>query len=127
MHAPSDPAHRVVTHMQAFRPDDFHKKYHSDMRNEDPNISREDDAGVCLDTSDKCEEWAALGECTKNQMYMLGVGSDAAGACRKACGLCDVCSQGDSACYHRNREKAGYLHLTEEVKELTGRELPVQF
>jgi prolyl 4-hydroxylase len=113
--------------MQAFRPDDFHKLYHSERGSERPHITREDDAGVCMDTHVKCVEWAAAGECTKNPMYMVGVGSDAAGACRKACGLCEVCSYGDAACYHRNRNKAGYLDLTEEVKHMTGRDLPVQY
>lgn len=80
-----------------------------------------------MDVNDKCVEWAAMGECTKNAMYMLGVGSDAAGACRKACGLCEVCAQGGRACYHKNREKAGYLDLTEEVKHMTGTDLPAQF
>ena len=113
--------------MQAFRPDDFHKIYHSDRHSKGPRLTRENDAGVCIDTNSKCEEWAAMGECTKNPMYMLGVGSDAAGECRKACGLCEVCAQGDSACYHKNREKAGYLDLTQEVKTMTGNDLPVQF
>ena len=37
--------------------------------------------GGCNDTNDRCEEWAAWGECEKNAGYMLS-------ACRKACGKC---------------------------------------
>jgi hypothetical protein len=115
-------------HVQAFRPDDFHKIYHSERRAEPATGSpREEDAGVCMDTHEKCAEWAASGECSKNPMYMRGEGSDSAGACRLACGLCQACAVGDAACYHNNRAKAGYLDLTQEVFQLTGQHLPVQF
>ncbi|MCO5587110.1 hypothetical protein L7F22_041057 [Adiantum nelumboides] len=41
----------------------------------------------CADEHERCAEWAAAGECTKNPAYM--VGSDQyAGACRKSCKVC---------------------------------------
>ncbi len=41
----------------------------------------------CENENDKCEEWAAYGECKKNPAYMVGT-PDWPGACRKACILC---------------------------------------
>jgi prolyl 4-hydroxylase len=41
----------------------------------------------CVNENDKCEEWAAYGECKKNPAYMVGT-PDWPGACRKACKLC---------------------------------------
>jgi hypothetical protein len=80
-----------------------------------------------MDTHEKCVDWAASGECTHNAPYMLGKGTDSAGACRKACKVCTVCEQGDTKCYHNNRAQAGYLSLSEEVMQMTGRILPAQF
>ena len=37
--------------------------------------------GDCVDSDDKCGDWAAAGECEKNKPFM-------AASCRKACGLC---------------------------------------
>ena len=31
------------------------------------------------------------------------------GACRKSCGECAVCAEGDAACARENRVRAGYL------------------
>jgi prolyl 4-hydroxylase len=42
---------------------------------------RKADPTGCTDANDRCEEWAAWGECEKNPGYMLS-------ACRKACGKC---------------------------------------
>ncbi len=44
-------------------------------------------SGDCVNENDKCEEWAAYGECKKNPAYMVGT-PDWPGACRKACKLC---------------------------------------
>lgn len=43
--------------------------------------------GACVNEDDKCEEWAAYGECQKNPAYMVGT-KEWPGACRKACKLC---------------------------------------
>ena len=37
--------------------------------------------GDCIDGDDRCGEWAALGECTKNAGYMMTT-------CRKSCKAC---------------------------------------
>uniref|UniRef100_A0A7N0V1B9 procollagen-proline 4-dioxygenase n=1 Tax=Kalanchoe fedtschenkoi TaxID=63787 RepID=A0A7N0V1B9_KALFE len=44
-------------------------------------------SGDCRDENENCERWAALGECAKNPLYMVG-SDDAAGFCRKSCGAC---------------------------------------
>lgn len=38
--------------------------------------------GECIDADERCEEWAAVGECEKNKNYMLKY-------CRPACDVCD--------------------------------------
>ncbi|OVA04395.1 Metridin-like ShK toxin [Macleaya cordata] len=43
--------------------------------------------GHCTDDNDRCEQWAALGECTKNPEYMLG-SPDLPGSCRRSCKVC---------------------------------------
>uniref|UniRef100_A0A7N0SWL0 procollagen-proline 4-dioxygenase n=1 Tax=Kalanchoe fedtschenkoi TaxID=63787 RepID=A0A7N0SWL0_KALFE len=49
-------------------------------------------SGDCKDENENCVRWAALGECTKNPLYM--VGSDrAAGFCQKSCGVCSSLEQ----------------------------------
>ncbi|CAM8996697.1 unnamed protein product [Rhodiola kirilowii] len=45
------------------------------------------DGGECADEHESCERWAALGECTKNPVYMVGT-PDLAGACRRSCKVC---------------------------------------
>ena len=65
----------------------------------------------CEDRDRSCADWAAKGECENNRKFMVG-DSFSLGACRAACGDCEVCG-GDRACQNRNREKAGYLSLDE--------------
>jgi hypothetical protein len=118
--------------VQPFRPDDFHKTYKTRETGfysspEYESERRLDDPGVCVDKNTKCAEWAAAGECKKNAVYMTGEGSDAPGSCRLACKACVVCATGDVKCYQKNREAAGYLHLVDEVKALTGQDLPARF
>ncbi|KAF9618277.1 hypothetical protein IFM89_000912 [Coptis chinensis] len=45
------------------------------------------DVGGCSDENERCEQWAALGECTKNPEYMVGT-SDLPGSCRRSCKVC---------------------------------------
>ncbi|PIA44681.1 hypothetical protein AQUCO_01700346v1 [Aquilegia coerulea] len=45
------------------------------------------DVGGCADENERCEQWAALGECTKNPEYMVGT-SNLPGACRRSCKVC---------------------------------------
>uniref|UniRef100_A0A7N0UNX3 procollagen-proline 4-dioxygenase n=1 Tax=Kalanchoe fedtschenkoi TaxID=63787 RepID=A0A7N0UNX3_KALFE len=45
------------------------------------------DGGECTDEHESCDRWAALGECTKNPVYMVGT-PDLAGACRRSCKVC---------------------------------------
>jgi 2OG-Fe(II) oxygenase superfamily len=118
--------------MQPFRPDDFHhimrKRQESGVYEATPGVlDRKDDPGVCMDVDSRCVEWAKSGECTKNPGYMTGADSENVGACRLACQTCQKCAEDDNACYFENRSKAGYLHLADEVKKLTNRDLPAQF
>ncbi|KAJ0987920.1 hypothetical protein J5N97_006276 [Dioscorea zingiberensis] len=43
--------------------------------------------GYCTDEDDNCSHWAAIGECQRNPVYMLGT-PDYYGTCRKSCGAC---------------------------------------
>ncbi|XP_039142907.1 probable prolyl 4-hydroxylase 6 [Dioscorea cayenensis subsp. rotundata] len=49
-----------------------------------PLIEFKDD---CTDEDDSCSQWAAIGECQRNPVYMLGT-PDYYGTCRKSCGAC---------------------------------------
>lgn len=50
-------------------------------------ILGETGGGNCADENESCERWAALGECTKNPVYMVG-SPDLPGACRRSCKVC---------------------------------------
>jgi prolyl 4-hydroxylase len=64
---------------------------------------------TCVDTNDKCEEWAQNGECERNPAYMIGI--DAVGSCSKSCcevmdrmeltmtqrRICEPCDKGEKA------------------------------
>jgi len=41
----------------------------------------------CTDEDENCPSWAALGECEKNPVYMIG-SPDYFGTCRKSCNAC---------------------------------------
>ncbi|CAD5170007.1 unnamed protein product [Musa acuminata subsp. malaccensis] len=43
--------------------------------------------GECTDEDANCPQWAAIGECKRNPVYMLGT-PDYYGSCRKSCGAC---------------------------------------
>lgn len=55
----------------------------------------------------------SAGECERNKNFMVG-DDFSLGACRAACGTCELCHAGDTACRNRNRERAGYLPLHED-------------
>eukprot|EP00271_Cylindrocystis_brebissonii_P020403 TRINITY_DN6737_c0_g1_i3.p2 TRINITY_DN6737_c0_g1~~TRINITY_DN6737_c0_g1_i3.p2 ORF type:complete len:146 (+),score=21.01 TRINITY_DN6737_c0_g1_i3:785-1222(+) len=46
------------------------------------------DPSKCENEDPRCEEWAAVGECSKNVAYMVGEG-EFLGSCRKACKACN--------------------------------------
>ncbi|KAG2499110.1 hypothetical protein HYH03_002695 [Edaphochlamys debaryana] len=73
-----------------------------------PGPGETDDPGFCVDAHASCEEWASKGECKRNASYMTGHGNQV-GQCRRACGVCEPCAEGDRDCYNRNRESQGYL------------------
>ncbi|XP_020572657.1 probable prolyl 4-hydroxylase 7 isoform X2 [Phalaenopsis equestris] len=63
-------------HVRAFDRNELDRKKHSlDSKEE------------CTDEDQNCSQWAAMGECQKNSVYMLGT-SDYYGSCRKSCGVC---------------------------------------
>ncbi|KAK6936828.1 Prolyl 4-hydroxylase alpha subunit, Fe(2+) 2OG dioxygenase domain, partial [Dillenia turbinata] len=49
-------------------------------------LSEADDEG-CSDEDEKCPNWAAVGECKRNPVFMIGT-SDYYGTCRKSCKAC---------------------------------------
>ena len=107
--------------VQPFRPDGFTNAYK--LLKDTGDYARvagppPPDPGYCEDTNDRCDEWASAGECDKNPGFMKGEGSDQPGHCRKACGTCTECAEGDRTCYRENREAAGYLDLSEEVQQM---------
>ncbi|ERN07494.1 hypothetical protein AMTRI_Chr12g275520 [Amborella trichopoda] len=42
---------------------------------------------TCKDENERCEKWAALGECKNNPEYMVG-SAEVPGACRRSCKVC---------------------------------------
>jgi len=50
-------------------------------------VSNSKVSGQCVDENDSCGHWAAIGECKKNPVYMVG-SPDSPGACRKSCHVC---------------------------------------
>ncbi|KAG2500412.1 hypothetical protein HYH03_001982 [Edaphochlamys debaryana] len=71
------------------------------------------DPGHCGDYDSECAKYAAQGDCEENRLYMVG-GAGFMGTCRRACGACEVCGEGDADCARRNRRRGGYLELSEE-------------
>ncbi|KAL0873311.1 hypothetical protein Bca101_023016 [Brassica carinata] len=47
----------------------------------------DDESGECSDEDENCGQWAQLGECKKNPVYMIG-SPDYFGTCRKSCNAC---------------------------------------
>lgn len=43
--------------------------------------------GECMDEDENCPRWAAIGECKKNPVFMIG-SPDYYGTCRKSCSAC---------------------------------------
>lgn len=41
----------------------------------------------CMDEDDNCPRWAAIGECQRNPVFMVG-SPDYYGTCRKSCNVC---------------------------------------
>ncbi|KAL6526965.1 hypothetical protein OROGR_016055 [Orobanche gracilis] len=57
-------------------------------------ISTEDDStqfesADCTDEDENCPQWAAIGECRRNPMFMIG-SPDYYGTCRKSCNVCSL-------------------------------------
>lgn len=50
------------------------------------DLARSDDAD-CTDEDENCPDWAAVGECQKNSVFMIG-SPDYYGTCRKSCNAC---------------------------------------
>ncbi|KAK9060881.1 hypothetical protein SSX86_018061 [Deinandra increscens subsp. villosa] len=45
------------------------------------------DDDLCTDEDDSCQQWAAVGECERNPIFMVGT-ADYYGTCRKSCNVC---------------------------------------
>ena len=62
--------------------------------------------------------WCASehGECTKNSGYMEG-GPGSVGNCRKACGKCTPCPEGDKECLELARSSQGFLTTSKDELE----------
>jgi len=41
----------------------------------------------CTDEDENCPKWAAIGECQRNPVFMVG-SPDYYGTCRKSCNVC---------------------------------------
>lgn len=81
------------------------------------------DAGLCSDLHPHCEHWALEGYCDLNAEFMVGSDSYVWGNCRASCKRCTVCAPEDQSCYRANRDRNGYLNLSDEILHLTGRPL----
>lgn len=51
------------------------------------DLNRSDDDANCTDEDDNCSRWAAIGECQRNSVFMIG-SPDYYGTCRKSCNAC---------------------------------------
>lgn len=51
------------------------------------NILSESDGSECNDEHENCYQWASIGECQRNPLYMIG-SADYYGTCRKSCKAC---------------------------------------
>lgn len=75
------------------------------------------DPAECHDLKkSNCEARVRAGQCKTKPDYMVGTGQPSVGAvgrCRQACGACEVCQDGDSACRVRNRERVGFVTIVE--------------
>eukprot|EP01023_Acetabularia_acetabulum_P019666 TRINITY_DN2004_c0_g1_i16.p1 TRINITY_DN2004_c0_g1~~TRINITY_DN2004_c0_g1_i16.p1 ORF type:complete len:176 (+),score=36.33 TRINITY_DN2004_c0_g1_i16:49-528(+) len=95
----------IWIHQTPFRPEELNNERYLNQKLQDP--------GLCSDSNQNCVEWADRGECSHNQQYM-------ASNCRKSCGICVDCEEGDWECYLSNRERAGFLNLFDELETITG-------
>ncbi|XP_062209130.1 probable prolyl 4-hydroxylase 6 [Phragmites australis] len=59
------------------------------VRSFDGPQKRRTPAAECEDEEDLCHKWAAVGECVKNPVYMVGT-RDSPGFCRKSCDACTM-------------------------------------
>ncbi|XP_031281116.1 probable prolyl 4-hydroxylase 12 [Pistacia vera] len=50
-------------------------------------VSIESDGDECTDEDEDCPHWAAIGECQRNPVFMIG-SPDYYGTCRKSCSAC---------------------------------------
>ena len=50
-------------------------------------VSFDSDGNECIDEDANCPRWAALGECQRNSVFMVG-SPDYYGTCRKSCNAC---------------------------------------
>ncbi|OAY82560.1 putative prolyl 4-hydroxylase 7 [Ananas comosus] len=57
------------------------------VRSFDKPVSVERSGEACDDENTLCPQWAAVGECVKNPLYMVG-SKDSPGFCRKSCNVC---------------------------------------
>ncbi|GMH28121.1 hypothetical protein Nepgr_029964 [Nepenthes gracilis] len=62
------------------------KFFHLRAVDED-EVPSESDTSECTDEDDSCPQWAALGECHRNPVFMVG-SPDYYGTCRKSCKVC---------------------------------------
>ncbi|GER27018.1 2-oxoglutarate (2OG) and Fe(II)-dependent oxygenase superfamily protein [Striga asiatica] len=62
------------------------KFFYMKQVNAGKDLARSDDAD-CTDEDDNCPQWAAIGECQRNSVFMIG-SPDYYGTCRKSCDAC---------------------------------------
>ena len=96
---PPRPRARRAVHTTPFRPEELENP---------PDRERVVYPEDCADADERCAEWAAAGECSRNAGFMLP-SVTGLGMCRAACGECTICKPGDNECKQQNRERAGYL------------------
>lgn len=60
----------------------FYAKAIADMK-----VPSQVDTSDCSDEDESCPKWAAIGECQRNSVFMIG-SPDYYGTCRKSCSAC---------------------------------------
>lgn len=102
----------VWIHINHYEPEDY-------ARSVKQRPAAPAEPGLCLDSDERCPQWAQQGECERNPKFMVGEGGEN-GACRQSCKACERCGEADYACIQRNRRLGGYLELDRAEMEWLG-------
>uniref|UniRef100_A0A7R9VYF6 Fe2OG dioxygenase domain-containing protein n=1 Tax=Chlamydomonas euryale TaxID=1486919 RepID=A0A7R9VYF6_9CHLO len=95
-------------HARPFRPEEIPAARAVRARGK-PAAGRVEDPSECSDRPGlDCARMRDQGKCESDRDQMI-IGAWRLGACRKTCGACRACADGDQECRDENRRNVGYL------------------